>query len=73
MKTEKGYEVFMYIDDKGHPTQTHYKASIECYRSALRSMLECCIEDYGEDEGGAAVAYAVFRNNLPPDLWDYCE
>jgi len=72
MKAENGKEVLMYLDEKGSPTQTHFKMTMDHYSTALRAMVEHCIEDFGEDEAASAVAYALFRNNLPSDLSDYC-
>jgi hypothetical protein len=72
MKTESGKEVLMFLDEKGLPTQTHFEMTMDLYSTALRAMVEHCIEDFGDDEAASAVAYALFRNSLPSDLSDYC-
>ena len=72
MKTENGQDVLMYIDSEGFPAQTHIKLTEKQYAHALRAIVEHCVEDLGLDDAGWMVAYAVFRNNLPSDLSDYC-
>lgn len=73
MKTEKGHDVLMYMDSQAMPVQAKLTLTEDQYKYALRTLIEFCIEDLGFDTAGMAVAYAVFRNGLPPDLWDYCE
>lgn len=72
MIAENGKEVLMFIDELGLPTQTHMKMTVNDYAFAIRALVEHCIEDFSEDDAVSAVAYALFRNNLPPDLSDYC-
>jgi len=72
MKTESGKEVLMFINERGLPTQSHMKMTVNTYELAIRALVEHCIEDFGGDDAASAVAYALFRNNLPSDLSDYC-
>lgn len=72
MIAENGKEVLMFIDELGLPTQTYMKMTTNDYALAIRTLVEHCIEDFSGDDAASAVAYALFRNNLPLDLSDYC-